>query len=190
MLGIEDATASGDTAVTNITYGGVAMTSINDIAVGGGGVAANRMSVWYIPSPPAGNSTVSVTTSGSINNAESYAVTLWNVDLTTVSEATTTDSSNSAVATQSSSITTLTVRALAVSATSWLNPTTGITPTDGFTEQADSGVTNATVTVEFRTKETDPAGATTVSATSDGSGKYATVNFALKPCRRRLHVGG
>lgn len=76
-----DATSSGNTVVSSITYGGVAMTAIADDVVGGGGTAALRTSVFTLLNPSVGDNTVSVTLAGAVNAAISHAVLCSNVDL-------------------------------------------------------------------------------------------------------------
>ena len=178
---IEDGSSS-DAVVSSVTYNGVNLTRAAT-AIAGTSFFQN-VELWYLLEaglPPAGNYTVTVTTTGITDNRNGGSISLYSVNQA-APEATNTQTSNSGQSTFNTTITTLTGGAWIVGAIGSGNNSTSFTTNQaGQTEQYDTGSSGGSSTGAGSTKEVTTAGLTTMGWNVAGANRLAHVVAAFAP---------
>jgi hypothetical protein len=132
-------TVIGDAVVTGITFNGVALTNINGVSRGGGGVQV-RTELWRLIAPSVGTFNVVITCTGTVDSLAGVAYELYNA-MQQATEANSTNNLNG-VAYISASVTTISGEALIIDA---VTANTGVTftPDTGQNERYDTNIGGA-----------------------------------------------
>jgi hypothetical protein len=186
FVAARDTATQANTIVSSITYGGTAMTLIDNQSNTAGGATWMTANTYIIMNPPAGLNSVAVTMGGTPEQAYAAAATFWNVDQVTPQDVTHTGT-GAGTANPAISITTATDGAVCIGCIAF-NNNTGVAPASGQAEQVDAGDgTNYELEVNTITKAT--AGSQAMNLTCGGS-HYGYTICALRPRRRKIRVMG
>lgn len=183
VLGIctRDAGTAGDTVISSVTYGGVAMTIVRDDTVAG--TTSIRSTICILVNPPAGVNSVAVSGAGVPDQARGLAVNVSNVDQTTPQDVSSTGT-NGSTSPASLSITSATDGAVGIGILA-LNATSTITPASGGGQtEIDENGDGANYNMEMNYKLGATAGAIAMNLTVSGS-RWGYSIIALRPRRRK-----
>ena len=178
--GAVDATV-GDTVATGVTYGGIAMTSVDSQTSAAGNQDIGG-SLWILPAPAVGTANVVITYTGACDGKVGIACVFTNVDQTTPQDVAATGASGSAATSTSLSRTSATAGALGVDLTCTRLLKThneGTSPQTMLTSDQSTGGEDMTLSVS--TELNAVAGSFSMSRTWTGSEIYTQSMMVLRP---------